>query len=424
MSNLFPPHVIDDIRNRVPLSDVVGRAVTWDQKKSQPAKGDYWACCPFHAENSPSFHADNRRGGYHCFGCGAHGDIFTFLKESEGLGFREAVQQLAGEAGIGPGGLAPLSLEEEAKRKARADAERERQEQVQNKYREKERRKAFAIWQAGTSFSDTPAESYLAARAITPLSPRLPLRFHSALPYWHDRTRADGEKEMFVLHEGPALLVPITGPTGTFLGVHMTYIDVERPGEKMALVCPESGKKLPSKKVRGSHRCGAIRLVRRQAPTRLVIGEGIETVLSVYLAELYRSQDYRTQVVAQTDYWTSVNLQHLGGKHAETVKHPFLKTKAGRVAKVPGPGPDYSDTRALVIPDSIVEVITLMDGDSDPFTCRMVHRRAAARWAVPGRTIKASHPGDGIDFNDLLRHAPVTVKPLAHAETGDLACAG
>jgi DNA primase len=95
-----PPSFLEDIRGRVSISSVVGRKVTWDRRKSNPGKGDYWACCPFHGEKSPSFHVDDRKGRYHCFGCKASGDIFTFLVEKEGLSFPEAVERLAEEAGL------------------------------------------------------------------------------------------------------------------------------------------------------------------------------------------------------------------------------------------------------------------------------------------------------------------------------------
>ena len=100
VSMRFSPAFLDDIRARVPISDVVGRKVTWDKRKSNPGRGDYWACCPFHGEKTPSFHAENRKGRYHCFGCGVSGDHFTFLVEQEGLSFPEAVAQLAEEAGL------------------------------------------------------------------------------------------------------------------------------------------------------------------------------------------------------------------------------------------------------------------------------------------------------------------------------------
>ncbi|MFO1133154.1 MAG: DNA primase [Hyphomicrobiales bacterium] len=95
-----PPSFLEDIRGRVSISSVVGRKVAWDRRKSNPGKGDYWACCPFHGEKSPSFHVDDRKGRYHCFGCKASGDIFTFLVEKEGLSFPEAVERLAQEAGL------------------------------------------------------------------------------------------------------------------------------------------------------------------------------------------------------------------------------------------------------------------------------------------------------------------------------------
>jgi len=95
-----PPSFLEDIRGRVSISSVVGRKVAWDRRKSNPGKGDFWACCPFHGEKSPSFHVDDRKGRYHCFGCKASGDIFTFLVEKEGLSFPEAVERLAQEAGL------------------------------------------------------------------------------------------------------------------------------------------------------------------------------------------------------------------------------------------------------------------------------------------------------------------------------------
>ena len=96
----LPPGFLDELRTRVTLSSVVGRKVTWDMRKSNMAKGDFWAPCPFHQEKSASFHVDDRKGFYYCFGCHAKGDAVTFVKESENLGFIEAVQVLAAEAGM------------------------------------------------------------------------------------------------------------------------------------------------------------------------------------------------------------------------------------------------------------------------------------------------------------------------------------
>ncbi|MEL6765787.1 MAG: DNA primase [Pseudomonadota bacterium] len=96
----FLPAFLDDLRSRFALSDVVARKVTWDARKSNAAKGDFWAPCPFHQEKTASFHVDDRKGFYHCFGCQASGDLFKFVMETENLGFGEAVERLAGEAGV------------------------------------------------------------------------------------------------------------------------------------------------------------------------------------------------------------------------------------------------------------------------------------------------------------------------------------
>jgi DNA primase len=96
----LPPGFIDELRTRVSLTAIVGRKVTWDMRKSNMAKGDMWAPCPFHQEKSASFHVDDRKGFYYCFGCHAKGDIVSFVKDSENLGFMEAVERLAREAGM------------------------------------------------------------------------------------------------------------------------------------------------------------------------------------------------------------------------------------------------------------------------------------------------------------------------------------
>ena len=96
----LPPGFLDELRERVSLEAVVGRKVVWDNRKSSRARGDFWAPCPFHQEKSASFHILERQGFYKCFGCGAQGDVFKFVQETEGVGFMEAVKILAGEAGL------------------------------------------------------------------------------------------------------------------------------------------------------------------------------------------------------------------------------------------------------------------------------------------------------------------------------------
>jgi DNA primase len=96
----LPPGFLDELRTRSSLARVVGRKVSWDQRKSNQAKGDMWASCPFHQEKTASFHVDDRQGFYYCFGCHAKGDAISFVRETENVGFMEAVEILAREAGM------------------------------------------------------------------------------------------------------------------------------------------------------------------------------------------------------------------------------------------------------------------------------------------------------------------------------------
>lgn len=96
----LPPGFLDELRSRSSLSQVVGRKVIWDPRKSNQGKGDMWAPCPFHQEKSASFHVDDRKGFYYCFGCHAKGDAISFVRETENVGFMEAVEILAREAGM------------------------------------------------------------------------------------------------------------------------------------------------------------------------------------------------------------------------------------------------------------------------------------------------------------------------------------
>jgi DNA primase len=122
----LPPGFLDELRSRVSLSQVVGRKVTWDLRKSNQGKGDMWAPCPFHQERSASFHVDDRKGFYYCFGCQAKGDAVSFLKHTENLSFLEAVEWLAREAGMPMPARDPQAAQkaEAAKREARARKER------------------------------------------------------------------------------------------------------------------------------------------------------------------------------------------------------------------------------------------------------------------------------------------------------------
>ncbi len=91
----FGNDILDDIRSRLPCSVVVGRRVKLIKS------GSKWkGLSPFNSEKTPSFYLDDHKGYYHCFSSSKHGDIFSFVMETEGLSFFEAVERLADEAGV------------------------------------------------------------------------------------------------------------------------------------------------------------------------------------------------------------------------------------------------------------------------------------------------------------------------------------
>jgi len=91
----FPPHFLDMLRERIGLADLIGRRVRLTRKGRE-----HTGLCPFHNERTPSFTVNEEKSFYHCFGCGAHGDIFGFVMRTEGISFPEAVERLAEEAGV------------------------------------------------------------------------------------------------------------------------------------------------------------------------------------------------------------------------------------------------------------------------------------------------------------------------------------
>ena len=112
----LPPGFLEELRARISVSQVVGRKVSWDMKKSNQSKGDMWAPCPFHQEKTASFHVDDRKGFYYCFGCHAKGDAISFVKETENVNFIEAVEILAKEAGLQMPQQDPLAKEKSSYR--------------------------------------------------------------------------------------------------------------------------------------------------------------------------------------------------------------------------------------------------------------------------------------------------------------------
>ena len=91
----FSEQFLDELRGRIGLVDIIGRRVKLTRKGRE-----HMGLCPFHKEKTPSFTVNEEKGFYHCFGCQAHGSVFDFVMETEGLNFPEAVEKLAAETGM------------------------------------------------------------------------------------------------------------------------------------------------------------------------------------------------------------------------------------------------------------------------------------------------------------------------------------
>lgn len=113
----FPPSFLEELRARLTLSSIVGRRM-----RLVKAGREYKACCPFHNEKTPSFYVNDDKQFFHCFGCGAHGDAIGFTMRADHLSFPEAVEKLAGEAGLDVPRMGPAEREKAERAKTLGDA--------------------------------------------------------------------------------------------------------------------------------------------------------------------------------------------------------------------------------------------------------------------------------------------------------------
>jgi hypothetical protein len=336
-----------------------------------------------------------------CRKSGQGGDAIALVQYLDGADFLGAVEIVTGRPS--PSGESGQKSDPklQAARKAEANQREAQRGRDQVVFREKEISRAHDIWMAAAPIAGSIAERYLRFRGVQPPS-GAKLRCHNNLPYWHCLETRRGKQDWKVIHEGPAMVAAIVGPDGRFQGAHCTWIDPKFEGSgKAEIFHPDTGEQLASKKVRGSAKAGHIHLGGDANATTLYVGEGIETVLSV--RESLASAEGAL-------FWSSISLGNLGGRARESILHPMLTRKdaKGRIKrmKVPGPVPDSEDTDVLMPPRvALDEIVILGDGDSDHFTTDCVLRRAAARWASPGRLIRAAWADAGTDFNSMLRGA-------------------
>ena len=112
-----PPAFLDELRNRISLPGLIGRRVKLVRRGRE-----FTGLCPFHHEKTPSFYVVEDKSFFHCFGCGAHGDVVGFVMRADNLDFIEAIEKLAGEAGLAVPQASPQERERAQRQKTLLEA--------------------------------------------------------------------------------------------------------------------------------------------------------------------------------------------------------------------------------------------------------------------------------------------------------------
>ena len=361
---------LDDLKSRNPIVEVAARYT-----KLAKAGARFAGPCPICGGSARNrrFECDPVKGSWVCAVCSDGGDVIRLVEKIEGCTFKEAVERLGGARAIDPQTAERLAKQQ----KARAE-EREKEAEL---YRAREIKAAQAMLRWGRKIGNTATEAYLVGRGIAPRLGAQLLHVDN-LPYYDDGK---------MIYSGPAMLAAIRRDC-EITGIHMTWIDPARPGKKQIIRHPDTGEVLPSKKVRGSKTGGVIFLVPTptnvvRVESQVVIGEGIETVLSVATA---LGPDHYAY------YVSSVDLGNLGGAALGT-----MARAEGLKGRVPNGEPDLTK-RGILMPDFVTEILMLGDGDSERLLTENAMKRAAKRWAKPGRVIRCAWADEGKDFNDML----------------------
>lgn len=362
----YDPVELDALKGRTALSDLFERYGIRAKGKGS----EKWAMCCFHGEKTASLKIDDKKGFFHCFGCGASGDHFAVLQQLGGKTFHEAVEVL--------GGTRFVTVEERQQIEARNKqwAEEERVE------KQKGRTAAERTFEKGQPVAGTHVEAYLAARGL-PVTKRwtFDLRFIAQLPY--KGFASAGEGEATVLGSYPAMVAAIRDASGTIIGVHRTYLDPQKP---VKLTPPGDQKRNKAKKVLGEATGGMIRL--SPITPRLAMGEGIETSQAWFA--LGEGGD-------DISITAAVSLGNLSGGCTAFVEHPTNPDK-----RIPNGEPDM-DRPGVVLPQEVEEVILLGDGDSEPKFTMARLLTAGRRFRQQGRKVAISFAPEKMDWNDVLQ---------------------
>lgn len=303
----FPRTDLSELKARVSLQSIVAR----DVKLTRAGGGLLVGRCPFHAEKTASLtvYPDQH---FYCFGCGVHGDVIEWVQRSDHLTFREAVERL--------GGTKLEASARQAPSPAATGAELTPDQ------------RALKIWRETSPIAGTPGEAYLRGRGIDDVDLPQSVRFHCGL-YHYPTTRF-----------WPAIVAAVQEPPPGrhVIAIHRTYFD---------------GAKAIKPRLRLGH-CpgGAIRLGPATGETWLVVGEGLESVLSLMQGE-------------RLPGWVAMG--------------------AGNLPR-------------LVLPAEATRIVIAVDNDASGIGEQKA-REAARKWVGQGRRVRLLIPAArDTDFNDLV----------------------
>jgi len=355
--------------------------VAWDQRKSAPARGDYWAPCPFHAERSASFHVVEPAGAggwFKCFGCGVKGSAVDFVMHRDGLGVVDALKLLADAAGIDK----PEDQARLAERAAELDRRRAEGEAAAAAEAARRLEVARRLWREAEPAGDV-VEAYLEARgvrlaAIGGVPPSL--RLHRALEFWAEGQDRRRDRPA---HVGPAMIGAIG--RGELRGVHRTWIT---PTGRARL---GDGAKVPKKMIGAT---GAIYgQPVRFCPTRegIVVGEGIETTLAAWAGLLEAG-------LGRWGAEAALSLGALAGPEDSLGRGPGRGT-GGKPH--PSALPDLASAAPHWLPpEGVRAVLILAEGSSrDPEAARRHGERALAKLVARGIEAELRLPGGRWDLD-------------------------
>lgn len=371
----IPDHVLQEIKQRVDLEQVVGRVVRLKRQGRRSV-----GLCPFHQERTPSFGVHPSGRYFKCFGCGAAGDAIGFTMRMHDLDFQAAARLLAQDLGIvldGPKAqVDPAVARRRSEEWARAE-DRRREEERQ----EREEQVAWCrrAWQSCRDQPPDFAILYLRGRGLRLQALPASIRCHPRMPH------KESGRDL------PCMVAAVQNLEGQILGLHRTFLHRSPDGSvhKTALK--------PAKKMNGTCWGGAVRLSR--PASTLVIGEGLETVLSVMQALDGEVDDHA--------FWAALSLGNLAGRgQGMGAPHPTRKMKNGKPARLPSTRPD-PDHPGILLPPWARRVVILADADNaDPPAAEALLQCAANRFRGEGRDVRIARPPEGMDFNDVLKSGP------------------